>query len=93
MEGDRMVGLVTMEDVREIESNDRDSFTVGEIMTPAEELVTVASQEEASDALRKLIQRDVRQVPVLRNGVFVGMVRRRDIIHWLQLHSSGGVTG
>ncbi len=93
MEGDRMVGLVTMEDVREIESNDRDSFTVGEIMTPAEELVTVASQEEAADALRKLIQRDVRQVPVLRNGVFVGMVRRRDIIHWLQLHSSGGVTG
>jgi Zn-dependent protease/CBS domain-containing protein len=93
MEGDRMVGLVTMEDVREIESNDRDSFTVGEIMTPAEELVTVASQEEASDALRKLIQRDVRQVPVLCNGVFVGMVRRRDIIHWLQLHSSGGVTG
>jgi Zn-dependent protease/CBS domain-containing protein len=93
MEGDRMVGLVTMEDVREIESNDRDSFTVGEIMTPAEELVTVASQEEAADALRKLIQRDVRQVPVLCNGVFVGMVRRRDIIHWLQLHSSGGVTG
>ncbi|MFP4439753.1 MAG: site-2 protease family protein [Chloroflexaceae bacterium] len=93
MENDRMVGLVTMEDVREIESNDRDSFTVGEIMTPAEELVTVASQEEAADALRKLIQRDVRQVPVLRNGVFVGMVRRRDIIHWLQLHSSGGAAG
>jgi Zn-dependent protease/CBS domain-containing protein len=93
MEGDRMVGLVTMEDVREIESNDRDTFTVGEIMTPAEELVTVASQEEAADALRKLIRRDVRQVPVLRNGMLVGMVRRRDIIRWLQLHSSGGVAG
>ncbi len=93
MEGDRMVGLVTMEDVREIESNDRDSFTVGEIMTPAEELVTVASHEEAADALRKLIRRDVRQVPVLRNGMLVGMVRRRDIMHWLQLHSSGGVAG
>ncbi len=93
MENGQMVGLVTMEDVREIESNDRDSFTVGEIMTHAEELITVRSYDDAADALKKLIQRDIRQVPVLHNGVLVGMVRRRDIIRWLQLHSSDSITG
>jgi CBS domain-containing protein len=29
----------------------------------------------------------VRQLPVLRDGKLVGLLRRRDVIKWLQLHS------
>jgi hypothetical protein len=32
---------------------------------------------------------DVRQLPVLRNGNLAGLLRRRDIIQWLQLQSEG----
>jgi CBS domain-containing protein len=45
----------------------------------------VAPSEEASVALRALAGRDVDQVPVVEDGRLVGLLRRRDILRWLQL--------
>lgn len=56
-------------------------------MTPADQLTVVTPDEDAAEALNKLVQRDVRQLPVLRDGELVGLLRRRDIIKWLQLHA------
>jgi CBS domain-containing protein len=47
----------------------------------------VTPQEDASDALQKLSQRDVSQMPVVQDGKLVGMLRRQDILRWLQLQS------
>jgi hypothetical protein len=33
----------------------------------------------------------VRQVPVISNGRLMGLVRRRDIMRWLQLQAPEGV--
>ena len=56
-------------------------------MTPVREVETVTPDEEAVEALNALQQRDIRQLPVMRNGALAGLIRRRDIIKWLQLHS------
>jgi Zn-dependent protease/CBS domain-containing protein len=82
---DRLVGLVTLEDVRKIKPNAWDTTTVGEIMTPSDNLIIVDVEEDAAEALNKLRQRDVRQLPVMHNGQLDGLLRRRDIIRWLQL--------
>jgi len=87
LEGDRPVGLVTLDDVRKVGRDVWDTTTVGEIMTPAGQLAVVTPQQDAAAALDKLIQRDVRQVPVMLDGHVIGMVRRRDIVRWLQLQS------
>lgn len=87
VENDRFVGLVTLEDVRGVPRDARDNTTVKAIMTPTERLVVTQPQDEASEALTKLVRRDVRQLPVVQNGSMVGMLRRRDIIRWLQLES------
>jgi CBS domain-containing protein len=47
----------------------------------------VSPDEEANEALNKLTQRDVRQLPVLQNGALTGLLRRRDIIQWLKIES------
>jgi Zn-dependent protease/CBS domain-containing protein len=78
-------GLVSLQDVRRLDRNQWETRTVRDIMTPASDLVTLAPAEEADDALHKLQQRDVRQLPVLENGRLTGMLRRRDILRWLQL--------
>jgi Zn-dependent protease/predicted transcriptional regulator len=83
----RLVGIVTLEDVRKVSRHAWDTTTVSEIMTPADQLTVVTSDEDAAEALNKLAQRDVRQLPVLRDGQLVGLLRRRDIIKWLQLHA------
>lgn len=83
----RMIGLVCLEDARKIPREEWETTTVSEIMTRADQLDVVTPQEDAGKALEKLTRRDVRQMPVLHNGNLVGLLRRRDIIKWLQLQS------
>jgi CBS domain-containing protein len=87
MEGDRLVGLVCLEDIRKVPREDWERVTVGEIMTDASHLDTVAASEDVGDALEKLTRRDVGQAPVVENGRLVGLLRRRDILKWLELQS------
>ncbi len=110
LQNNRLVGIVTLDDVRRVPQDEWDRVMVQNIMTPHQNLVTVTPNEDASQALEKLIQRDVRQLPVVRpapagytamipntgadftinapsNTEFIGLLRRRDIMRWLQLHS------
>jgi Zn-dependent protease/predicted transcriptional regulator len=90
VDGGRLVGLVTLEDVRSVSKEAWENTIVQQIMTPFEKLVTATETEEATSAWDKLLQRDVRQLPVLRGTELVGLLRRRDIVKWLQLHSKLG---
>jgi Zn-dependent protease/predicted transcriptional regulator len=87
----RLTGIVTLEDIRSISKDAWDRTSVGQIMTPAQELEVVDPDEDASVALNKLARRDVRQLPVVGEGELVGLLRRRDIIRWLQLQSELGI--
>jgi Zn-dependent protease/CBS domain-containing protein len=87
VEDDRMAGMICLEDVRRVPRDQWDATPVSQVMTPASELDVVGPREDASQALDKLARHDVRQVPVLDGGRLVGMLRRRDILRWLQLQS------
>ena len=90
IDGDRLLGLVTLEDIRKVAREQWDTTTAREIMTPADRLAVVRPQDDAAMALDKLTKRDVRQVPVIADGHVVGLVRRRDIIRWLQSQAPAG---
>jgi Zn-dependent protease/CBS domain-containing protein len=87
MEGDRLLGMVCLEDVRKVPREDWEHLTVGEIMTQSNQLDVVTTRDDANQAFERLTRHDVRQVPVLENGRLVGLLRRRDILKWLQLRS------
>ncbi len=87
MQSDQLVGVVTLEDVRKVPRDQWDATTVRQIMTPKEELETVNPREDVAEAMDVFNRRDVRQLPVIQDGQFVGMLRRRDIMRWLQLQS------
>jgi CBS domain-containing protein len=53
---------------------------------------SVTAARDAAKAMAQLQQRDVRQLPVMRNGSLVGLLRRRDLVKWLQLHSERGLS-
>ena len=63
---------------------------VRHIMTPADQLLSVTPEEDAAEALNKLQRHDVRQLPVMHNGSLAGLLRRRDVGKWLQLHAELG---
>lgn len=83
----RLVGMVCLQDVRKFSPKDWDHTAVSEVMTPADQLAVTSPEENAGDALDKLTRRDIRQVPVVQQGKLVGLLRRRDIIRWLQIQS------
>jgi Zn-dependent protease/CBS domain-containing protein len=87
MEGDQLVGMVSMKDIRKVPREEWDRVTVGEIMTDASHLDVVTASEDAGNALEKLTRSDVSQAPVVENGRLVGLLRRRDILKWLELQS------
>jgi Zn-dependent protease len=87
MEGDRLVGMVCMKDIRKVPRAEWDNVTVGEVMTDASHLDVVTASEDANNALEKLTRRDVGQAPVIENGRLVGLLRRTDILKWLELQS------
>jgi Zn-dependent protease/CBS domain-containing protein len=83
-----LVGLVTLEDVRAIGREQWDTTYVRDIMTPDSRLATLPATAEADEALHQLSQLDVSQMPVVENGRLVGLIRRRDIMKWLQLQGA-----
>lgn len=91
MSGDALAGLVTLEDVRKIPRTEWDITRVSQIMTPRDQIITASPNEDVSEALDTLTRKDVRQLPVIQDGRLVGMLRREDIIRWLQLQSNSPV--
>jgi CBS domain-containing protein len=83
----QLVGLVTLGDVRDVSRNDWEVTSVSQIMTVVDDLHVVSPDQGAAEALGKLMAHDVRQLPVVRDGELVGLLRRRDIIKWLQRRS------
>jgi CBS domain-containing protein len=90
VEGDRMLGLVSLEDVRKVPRNAWDKATVSEIMTSADQLPVVTPQEDVGEALNEIEHGDAGMTPVVEDGHLVGLLRRRDIVRWLQLQSEFG---
>jgi Zn-dependent protease len=86
-DGDHLIGLVCLDDVRRVPRRDWDSTRVRDIMTPMDQVAVVTPDEEAGEAFTAMTGRDVNQVPVVQDGHLVGMLRRRDVLRWLQLHA------
>jgi CBS domain-containing protein len=84
------VGLITLDDLRR---TPRDSWTdrhVADVMVPAGALPSVAPGVQVLEALRLLAERDTECLPVLEEGRLVGLIHRRDITRYLDIHLPRG---
>ncbi len=87
LDGDRLVGMVSLVDVRQVPRSEWDVTPISKVMTPAEQLTVATPHEDVTQAMNDISRHDVRQVPVLQDGHYVGVLRRADIMKWLQLHT------
>lgn len=87
MKDGSMVGIVCLDDVRKVPGSERDSKQVSDIMTPKSELLTVGPEDSANEALQTISKQAVRQLVVMEDGELFGLIRRRDIVRFLQLQS------
>ncbi|HLO14167.1 MAG TPA: site-2 protease family protein [Anaerolineales bacterium] len=89
-EGEKPVGLITVDDIRKLSPETRHNTLVREVMTPAQNLESVTPEENVSNAFDRLQNRDIPQLLVMRGNEIVGLLRRKDIVRWLELQSQAG---
>lgn len=85
--GENVIGLVAMHDIERSASETWGLTSVGDVMTPVEKLEYVTPDQDAADAFDRLQRLDLRQIPVMLNNQIVGLLRQKDILHWLQFQS------
>jgi Zn-dependent protease len=83
-----LLGLVCLQDIRSIPRHEWNTTSVGDIMTPANQLATISIDADAAQALQRLSREGVNQLPVIDDGELEGLVRREDILKWLSLYGS-----
>jgi Zn-dependent protease/predicted transcriptional regulator len=91
MQGEQLVGLMTLSDIRHVPREQWAQISVSDAMIPLERLHVVSPQQPLSDVLPLMAGRDVNQLPVVQNGALVGIVSRDAIVHYLEVRRSLGV--
>jgi Zn-dependent protease len=90
MQGDRLAGMITLSDIRHVPRKQWASTPVERAMVPVERLHVVAPQQSLNDVLPLMAGRDVNQLPVVQNGVPVGIVSRDAVMRYLEVRRSLG---
>jgi Zn-dependent protease/CBS domain-containing protein len=84
VDGDDLIGIVTLEDVQERASDRRNDATVNDIMST--DLVTVRPGGEATNALTTLQQEDIGRLLVTEgDGSLAGLISRTDLMTVLEI--------
>lgn len=86
----RLVGIVTITDIKELPQYKWAQSLVEEIMT-REPLYSVAPEDDLNSAMRLIAQHELNQVLVLHQGQLVGLISRADIIRYLQVSQELGM--
>jgi Zn-dependent protease/CBS domain-containing protein len=78
MESGRVVGMVTLEDARQVDPVEREAFLVSDVMT--RDLKTVPANSNAMEAFDALQENGIGRLLVLDGEELVGLVSRTDIM-------------
>ena len=82
-EGRQLEGLVTLHQIKAVPQSRWAEVSVGEAMTPVAKLRMVAPETPISEVLQTMEGGDINQVPVVKDGQFVGMITRDHILRVL----------
>lgn len=87
----RLVGIITVNDIKEISRDEWPRRQVSELMTGLAELQTVAELTPVNEVLRMMAEHDFHQIPVLWDGNLVGLITRSGLVRYLQYRQELGV--
>jgi len=91
MQGDQLVGVITLDDIRHVPRDEWAQTPVGFAMIPLEKLQVVSPQQSFNEVLPLMVARDVNQVPVVENGRLMGVLSREDIVRFVEIRRGLGL--
>ena len=95
LRGESLVGMVTLDDTREVREVERDAYRVEDVM--ATDLVTITPDADAMDAISMMQREKVGRLPVVdETGNLVGLISRSDLVtafNIIRTRGSGAESG
>ncbi|KOX97707.1 MULTISPECIES: CBS domain-containing protein [Halorubrum] len=92
LDGDDLVGMVTLEDARSVREVERDAYRVDDVM--ATDLVAADPNADALTALQTMQEHGVGRLPVVdADGALVGLISRSDLMTAFNIIQTGGTPG
>ena len=92
VQGEQLAGLITLSDIRHIAREEWAQTPVGLAMTPLERLHNVTAGQSLNEVLPLMVAQNVNQVPVVEDGRLIGSLSREDIVRFLEVRRSLGLS-
>ena len=86
-ENDRVVGLITAHQVKEIPKVRWPYTVVGDVMVSIEDVLTAEPDTLVADALETMGRKNINQLPVVSDGRLEGVISREHVLQLLQARS------
>ena len=88
----RLLGVVTEKDILRTLRYDQNikGKTAADLMTS--EIISFDENDSLMEVFENLVENDFRRVPILSEGILVGIVSRRDIIEFFSAKAAGSKT-
>ena len=89
LRGENLVGMVTLNDARQVNEVERDAYRVEDVMT--RDVAGISPDADAMDAIQIMQDNNVGRLPVLdEEGALVGIVSRSDLVTAFNIIQSRG---
>jgi Zn-dependent protease/predicted transcriptional regulator len=93
MDAGRLVGIITVNDLKKVERGRWRELRVADVMTPGSELKVVAPAADLNTALQLMAENGYHQLPVVENGRLAGLLTRFEVVRFLQTRQELGGSG
>lgn len=90
-EDGRLVGLLTLHDIKAIPKDRWATVTVRQTMLPGDKVITVTPETDLLAALERMDDTDVAQMPVVEAGVLLGLVAREHVLRYVRARAELGI--
>jgi len=91
--GSRLVGIVTIADLRKVPQGEWGVTTVDRVMTPATEIPSVGPTSRLMTAIERFGASQLPVLPVVDDGVLVGMLEREAVVSYVRMREMLGLDG
>jgi len=86
VDGERLVGIITLQDAQKVPADQQSVVSVGSVMTP--DVLTVSPDTPASEAIQVVSSNRIGRLVVMDQGRIAGIVSRSDLIHILEVRAA-----
>ena len=86
----RLVGILTLDDIKSVSQPSWEATPVREIMTSVDKLKVVHPDQDALSLLEQMEADDINQMPVVSGDRVIGLVTRDNLIRFLRIRSELG---